>query len=100
MTEFAARYPRFDYRRVQVYLEREGFLMNGKRMHRLWRVAKLQLPKKRSRKRVRVAARDVPERPVVANQVWSYDFVFDHAAKLAEGEIADCQKRFSFPAIR
>jgi putative transposase len=80
MTALSAKYPRFGYRRVQVYLDRAGFAMNAKRMHRLWRSAKLQLPKKRPGKRVRGTARDVPERPVVANQVWSYDFVFDHAA--------------------
>jgi len=80
MKVHAAKYPRFGYRRIQVYLERDGHKMNDKRMHRLWRKAKLQLPKKRPRRRVRGTARDVPERPVVANEVWSYDFVFDHAA--------------------
>jgi putative transposase len=80
MKELAAKYPRFGYRRIQVYLERDGFKLNAKRMHRLWRQAKLQLPKKRPRKRVRGTVRDVPETPVSSNQVWSYDFVFDHAA--------------------
>lgn len=80
MKELAARYPRFGYRRIQVYLERDGFKLNDKRMHRLWRVAKLQLPKKRPRRRVRGTAREVPETPVTSNEVWSYDFVFDHAA--------------------
>lgn len=80
MSALAAKYPRFGYRRIQVYLERDGFVMNAKRMHRLWRVAKLQLPKKRPRKRVRGTAREVPEAPVSSNEVWSYDFVFDHAA--------------------
>jgi len=80
MTALAGQYPRFGYRRIQVYLEREGIVMNDKRMHRLWRTAKLQLPKKRPRKRLRGTVRDVPERPVSSNQVWSYDFVFDHAA--------------------
>lgn len=80
MKELAGQHVRFGYRRIQVYLEREGFTMNRKRMHRLWRQAKLQLPKKRPRKRIRGTARDVPARPVASNQVWSYDFVFDHAA--------------------
>ena len=80
MTAHAAKFPRFGYRRIKVYLEREGFKLNDKRMYRLWRLAKLQLPKKRPRKRVRGTARDVPEMPVVANEVWSYDFVFDSAA--------------------
>lgn len=80
MKELSAKYPRFGYRRIQVYLERAGFVMNAKRMHRLWRTAKLQLPKKRPRKRVRGTAREVPESPITSNEVWSYDFVFDHAA--------------------
>ena len=76
----AEQFPRFGYRRIQVYLERDGFKLNAKRMHRLWRQAKLQLPKKRPRRRVRSGPRDIVERPIVANQVWSYDFVMDHAA--------------------
>lgn len=80
MKELAAKHLRFGYRRIQVYLERDGFVMNGKRMHRLWRAANLQLPKNRPRRRIRGTAREVPERPVTSNEVWSYDFVFDHAA--------------------
>ena len=80
MKVHAAKYPRFGYRRIQVYLDRDGHKMNLKRVHRLWCAAKLQLPKKRPRKRIRGTAREVAERPVVANEVWSYDFVFDHAA--------------------
>ena len=80
MKELAGRYPRFGYRRIHVYLAREGIVLNLKRMHRLWRVAKLQLPKKRPRKRIRSTAREVPETPVKPNEVWSYDFVFDYAA--------------------
>ena len=76
----AGQFPRFGYRRIQVYLERDGYKMSSKRMYRLWRVAGLQLPKKRPRKRIRGLARDSVERPVVANEVWSYDFVFDTAA--------------------
>ena len=80
MTALAATYPRFGYRRIQVYLERDGHKMNRKRMHRLWQQAKLQLPKKRPRKRVRGTAREVAEVPVSSNEVWSYDFVFDACA--------------------
>jgi putative transposase len=36
-----------------------------------------QLPRKRPRKRV-AAARPRPQAPSGPNQVWSYDFVFDH----------------------
>lgn len=71
MKELAARYPRFGYRRIKIYLERAGFKLNAKRMHRLWRDAKLQLPKKRRGKRIRGTARDLPQAPVTSNQVWS-----------------------------
>jgi putative transposase len=53
--------------------------MSFGRAHRLWRKARLQLPKKRSRKRISVR-RPRPNTPTGANQVWSYDFVFDACA--------------------
>jgi putative transposase len=48
-------------------------------MHRLWRLAKLQVPRKRPRKRV-ATARPRPVPALGANQVWAYDFVFDACA--------------------
>src|ERR1700759_2678750 len=53
--------------------------MSPGRVYRLWRLAKLQVPRKRSRKRV-AASRPRPQAPTAANHVWSYDFVFDHCA--------------------
>jgi len=41
--------------------------------------AGLQVPRRRPRKRV-AAARPRPQAPRELNQVWSYDFVFDHCA--------------------
>jgi putative transposase len=76
----ASQFPRFGYRRIQVYLDRDGFPMSAGRMHRLWRREGLQRPRRRPGKRVHGAARKIVERPVVANEVWSYDFVFDGAA--------------------
>jgi putative transposase len=80
MKEHAGRRTRFGYRRISIYMERDGFKLNAKKMLRLWQLAKLQLPKKRPRRRIRGTARDVPDVPVRSNEVWSYDFVFDHAA--------------------
>ena len=47
--------------------------------YRLWRQARLQVPRKRPRKRV-ATGRPRPNAPTGANQVWSYDFVFDWCA--------------------
>jgi putative transposase len=79
MQALAAQYPRYGYRRITIFLEREGFVMSFGRCHRLWRQAKLQVPRKRPRKRI-ASGRPRPNAPTGANQVWSYDFVFDWCA--------------------
>lgn len=79
MKELSAQYPRCGYRRIRIFLGRDGHRMSPGRAHRLWRVARLQVPRKRPRKRV-AAVRPRPQRPCGPNQVWSYDFVFDHCA--------------------
>jgi putative transposase len=79
MGELSAAYPRFGYRRIAIFLGREGMAMGFGRAHRLWRTAKLQVPRKRPRKRI-ATGRPRPNAPSGANQVWSYDFVFDWAA--------------------
>ena len=53
--------------------------MSPDRAYRLWKKAKLQVPRKRPRRRV-AASRPRPKAPTKANQVWAYDFVFDACA--------------------
>jgi putative transposase len=79
MKELSALYPRYGYRRIAIFLKRDGHEMSFGRAHRLWRQAKLQVPRKRSRKRI-AGGRPRPNAPTGANQVWSYDFVFDACA--------------------
>ena len=79
MHELAAQYPRYGYRRIQVFLGRRGHAMSADRTHRLWRLAGLQVPRKRPRRRVAVS-RPRPLAPVGIGQVWAYDFVFDACA--------------------
>jgi putative transposase len=54
-----------------------GYLTD--RMYRLWRQERLQVPKKRPRRRV-AASRPRPQTPTAVNHVWAYDFVFDTCA--------------------
>jgi hypothetical protein len=82
MAELSARYPRYGYRRIAIFLGRDGHAMSFGRAHRLWRQARLQVPRKRPRKRV-ATGRPRPNAPTGANQVWSYDFVFDWCARSA-----------------
>ena len=79
MRELAAQYPRYGYRRIQVFLARRGHVMSADRTHRLWRLHGLQVPRKRPRRRV-AATRPRPLSPTGANQVWAYDFLFDACA--------------------
>ena len=79
MAELSAQYPRYGYRRIAIFLGRDGHKMSFGRAHRLWQQAKLQVPRKRPRKRI-ATGRPRPKTPTGANQVWSYDFVFDACA--------------------
>lgn len=79
MRRIAATYPRYGYRRVRIFLGREGHAMGPQRAHRLWRSAGLQLPRRRPRRRV-AASRPRPLPALGPNQVWAYDFVHDACA--------------------
>ena len=70
------------YRRVWTLLRREGWPVNKKRVHRLWRKESLKVPDKQ-RKRRRLPNLGGSEnsctrkRATYLNHVWSYDFVKD-----------------------
>ena len=79
MRELAGQYPRYGYRRIQVFLGRRGQVMSADRAHRIWRQAGLQVPRRRPRRRVAMS-RPRPLPATQAGQVWAYDFVFDACA--------------------
>jgi putative transposase len=79
MQGLSAQYPRFGYRRIHIYLDRAGHTMSLERAHRLWRLAGLQVPRRRGRKRA-ASGRPRPTPANGINQVWAYDFVFDACA--------------------
>jgi putative transposase len=79
MKRLSSQYPRYGYRRIRIFLAREGIAMGPGRAERLWRQAALQLPRKRPRRRV-ANARPRPSLPLAMNHVWAYDFVFDACA--------------------
>lgn len=79
MKLLSGQYPRYGYRRIRIFLGREGHPMSQERCHRLWRLAGLQVPGKRPRRRI-ATGRPRPTLPLAANHVWAYDFVFDTCA--------------------
>jgi putative transposase len=72
----AAERRRFGYRRIHVLLRREGWPVNVKRVHRLYRAADLSV-RKRRRKRIGPTERSMPLLAHAVNQAWSMDFVHD-----------------------
>jgi len=44
MVELATQYGRYGYRRITAMLRREGWLVNHKRVQRLWRREGLKVP--------------------------------------------------------
>jgi putative transposase len=70
---------RFGYRRLHVWLEREGFVVNHKRIHRLYRDAGLQV-RRRRRKRLTRGDRVPLPTPTQRLERWSMDFTVDTLA--------------------
>ena len=50
MRTLAAQYPRYGYRTIRIFLERQGHVLGTDRMYGLWRQEGLQVPKKRPRR--------------------------------------------------
>ncbi len=76
---FATEYGRYGYRRIAVLLRDAGWVVNVKRVERIWRREGLKVPQ-RQPKRGRLWLNDgscIRLRPEYPNHVWSYDFVED-----------------------
>jgi putative transposase len=67
---------RFGYRRLHVFLRREGYETNHKRRFRIYREEQLQLRHRGGRKRA-MGTRAPMVLPLIPNQPWSPDFVSD-----------------------
>ena len=76
VVKLAGRYGRYGYRRVTALLRAEGWMVNHKRVERIWRQEGLRVPKKQPR-RGRLWLNDgscIRLRPTHRGHVWSYDF--------------------------
>ena len=86
LRELAAERPRFGYRRLYIFLRREKaedgtlrWLVNHKRVYRLYREEGLAMQRKR-RKRFRAEARVPLALPTRANEMWTMDYTHDQMA--------------------
>lgn len=79
IVRLASTYGRYGYRRITALLRAEGWIVNRKRVERIWREEGLRVPLKQP-KRGRLYLNDgscIRLRPSFKNHVWSYDFVYD-----------------------
>jgi transposase InsO family protein len=79
ITALALQYGRYGYRRITAMLHQAGWIVNVKRVERIWRREGLKVPSKQP-KRGRLWLNDsscIRLRPEYPNHVWSYDFVED-----------------------
>jgi len=74
--------PRYGYRRIRALLVREGWSVNLKRVHRLWRREGLEVPQVRRKRRRLGQSEDgcIRRRSERPNHVGSYDFIHDQTA--------------------
>lgn len=73
----ASQYGRYGYRRIAAMLREAGWVVNAKRVERIWRREGLKVPQKQPKKG-RLWLNDgscIRLRPEHPNHVWSYDFV-------------------------
>ena len=79
IVRLAGTYGRYGYRRITALVRAEGWVVNRKRVERIWREEGLKVPAKQP-KRGRLYLNDgscIRLRPCFKNHVWSYDFVSD-----------------------
>ena len=83
MHRLSLKWPRFGYRRITALLLNEGWRVNVKRVHRLWKADGLQIRKKQRKRRrmgsgVNACCR---RRPWYKDHVWGYDFVSERTER-------------------
>jgi len=75
--ELAATRIRYGQRRIYVLLRREGWLVNVKRVSRIYREEGLAIKTKTPKRRRAAAVREQPIAPTAPNQSWAMDFMHD-----------------------
>jgi len=75
--ELAGANKRYGYRRITELLRREGWVVNKKRVHRIWKQEGLSLPRRRPKRRRHGPTAQPALRAARMNHVWCYDFVED-----------------------
>jgi putative transposase len=98
ITEVTETRMRYGYRRVQVVLRREGWMININRTRRIYSELGLQLRAKSPKRRVKAKLREDRCPASRPNETWAIDFVHDQLAlgnKLRVLTVVDIFSKFS-----
>ncbi|MHC4060458.1 MAG: IS3 family transposase, partial [Planctomycetota bacterium] len=77
MLKLSLKHPRYGYRRITILLRENNWLINFKRVYRLWCQEGLRVPKKQHKRLYTGTSANSCDRkrPQCYNHVWSYDFL-------------------------
>ena len=77
MLRLSLKHPRYGYRRITILLREADWLVNFKRVYRLWCQEGLKVPKRQHKRLYDGTSENScdKKRPEHYNHVWSYDFV-------------------------
>jgi putative transposase len=92
MRELSGQYPRYGYRRVRIFLGRDGYRMSPGRAYRLCRAAGLQLPRKRPKKRV-ATARPRPQCLTVTDEFTKEGLAIDVEGRIRSARVIEVLSR-------
>src|SRR3954451_10702252 len=74
----STRRPRWGWRRAAKQARREGWVVNDKRIQRLWRDEGLRVPYRKRKKPLRgIGTAVAAMSPIAPNALWALDFQFD-----------------------
>ena len=79
--ELANKHKRYGYRRIADRLGKEGWHVNVKRVHRLWKSEGLWIRRKPKNRRSLGPSAEVAHKAERPNDVWCYDFIEDRTER-------------------
>ena len=77
LEELVAKHRKFGRPRLHYFLNREGLVVNEKRTRRIYQAMGLQLGRRKRRRKCLAVVRVPMTKATKANEVWSFDFMFD-----------------------
>ena len=94
MRRLSTESPRYGYRRIRIFLQREGHAMSIDRCYRLWCQAGLQVPRKRPRRRIDACANGQPLKCLTVIDEWTREcLAIEVAGSIRSRQVVDVLKR-------